>query len=296
MVRRKQNKMKITLWMLLAISCPMTFAQNTFPDFLQGTWKVENEQQYEHWDKLNDQTLQGFSYQLNNGQMQIMEYSQIVRNRKKTIYTASVIDQNQGKSVSFVLSKNDTAFVFENPTHDFPKRIIYQKMTDTEIHVHLSDGNKKSMSLSYKMQKQITTQPPKEAVQANPNYDSLLAKKLGADDYGMKSYVLVILKTGTNQTTDQAFISACFQGHMKNITELVKEGKMIVAGPLGKNDQTYRGIFILDVTTFEQAQELLQTDLAVKEKLLAFELYHWYGSAALAEYLVFSDKIWKIKP
>ncbi len=26
----------------------------------------------------------------------------------------------------------------------------------------------------------------------NPNYDSILAKKLNADDYGMKSYVLVI--------------------------------------------------------------------------------------------------------
>ena len=32
----------------------------------------------------------------------------------------------------------------------------------------------------------------------NPNYDEALAKKLGADDYGMKKYVLVILKTGEN--------------------------------------------------------------------------------------------------
>ncbi len=31
-----------------------------------------------------------------------------------------------------------------------------------------------------------------------PVYDSVLARKLGADEYGMKSYVLVILKTGTN--------------------------------------------------------------------------------------------------
>ena len=32
----------------------------------------------------------------------------------------------------------------------------------------------------------------------NPNYDSTLAAKLGADDYGMKKYVFVILKTGSN--------------------------------------------------------------------------------------------------
>ncbi|MCZ4408445.1 hypothetical protein O3Q51_06480 [Cryomorphaceae bacterium 1068] len=37
----------------------------------------------------------------------------------------------------------------------------------------------------------------------NPNYDADLAKQLGADDYGMKMYSLVILKTGTNQVTDK---------------------------------------------------------------------------------------------
>jgi len=30
----------------------------------------------------------------------------------------------------------------------------------------------------------------------NPNYDKALADSLGADDYGMKSYVFVILKSG----------------------------------------------------------------------------------------------------
>jgi len=31
----------------------------------------------------------------------------------------------------------------------------------------------------------------------NPNYDAKLAADLGADDYGMKKFVLVILKTGS---------------------------------------------------------------------------------------------------
>jgi len=38
---------------------------------------------------------------------------------------------------------------------------------------------------------------------ANPNYDGELAKELGGDDYGMKSYFLVILKTGANTTADK---------------------------------------------------------------------------------------------
>ena len=127
----------------------------------------------------------------------------------------------------------------------------------------------------------------------NPNYDSTLAKKFGADDYGMKTYMLVILKTGTNDTKDKSIIDSLFAGHMKNINRLVELNKLIVAGPLVKNEKTYRGIFILDVKTFEEANELLKTDPAVKEKLLDAELYQWYGSAALPDYLKASEKVAK---
>jgi uncharacterized protein YciI len=139
-------------------------------------------------------------------------------------------------------------------------------------------------------------QTDKETTISNPNYDSTLAKKLGADDYGMKGYILVMLKTGQNKTTDTAFISECFSGHLANIERLVKEGKMIVAGPMGSNNNNYRGIFILDLTSVEEAEKLMQTDPAIKERLLDAELYSWYGSAALTEYLKYSEKIWKIKP
>jgi len=123
------------------------------------------------------------------------------------------------------------------------------------------------------------------AQSANPKYNKALADSLGADDYGMKSYVLVILKTGSNKTTDKKIVDSLFSGHMANINKLVESGKLIVAGPLKKNDRAYRGIFILDVKTIEEANELIQTDPAVKEKLLDAELFGWYGSAALPLYL-----------
>jgi len=131
------------------------------------------------------------------------------------------------------------------------------------------------------------------AQKTNPNYDLELATKLGADDYGMKSYVFVILKTGKNQSTDKVLRDSCFAGHMNNITRLVKDKKLIVAGPMEKNDKTYRGIFILDVTTIDEAKLLLDTDPAIKAEFLEPELFKWYGSAALSEYIDISDKIWK---
>src|SRR5689334_19292046 len=132
------------------------------------------------------------------------------------------------------------------------------------------------------------------AQSTNANYDSTLAKQFGADEYGMRGYIFVILKTGSNATTEKSFIDSCFAEHIKNIKRLVKEEKLVVAGPLQKNEKNYRGIFILKVTTVEEAEKLLQTDAAIKSKLLEAELYKWYGSAALPLYLNAHDKMWKI--
>lgn len=130
----------------------------------------------------------------------------------------------------------------------------------------------------------------------NVNYDSTLAKKLGADEYGMRKFVLVILKTGENKTEDRALKDSLFQGHMQNIVQMANQRKLIVAGPMAKNIQSYRGIFILNVNTIEEAKELLKQDPAVTQHLLEPEYFIWHGSAALPEYLSSHDKIWKKNP
>lgn len=133
------------------------------------------------------------------------------------------------------------------------------------------------------------------AQDSNPVYDKALADSLGADDYGMRMYVLVMLKTGSNKTAGKAKTDSLFTGHMKNIQSLADAGKLVVAGPLGKNDKAYRGIFILNAKSKQDAAALLETDPAIKEKLLEAELYDWYGTAALPMYLPFYKKLEKKK-
>ena len=130
----------------------------------------------------------------------------------------------------------------------------------------------------------------------NLRLDTALAKRLGADDYGMKMYVFVILKSGDNKSTDRKFVDSCFNGHLANIQRLADAKQIIVAGPFGKNENDFRGLFILNVSTVDQANKLLATDPAVNARLLKADLYPWYGSAALSEYLSFHDKIWKKNP
>ncbi|MCH7407889.1 DUF6265 family protein [Belliella sp. DSM 111904] len=287
--------MKYVLTIVALFLIKVAFAQSESPDFLQGTWKMEGKESYEHWDKLNGNTLKGFSYKLKDGQIVIAEYLDISKEANKITYTATVLDQNHGVGVDFLGTKTDSVFIFENPQHDFPKIIMYQKLNDNEIFVQVSDGQQKGFS--YKMRKQRPQVAHKDTTVSNPNFDPILAQKLGGDDFGMKNYFLVILKTGPNKTTDKDFINQSFRAHLDNINLLAQNGKLIVAGPLGMNVYNYRGIFILDnIPSIEEAKEILQTDLAIKNELLDYEIFNWYGSAALLEYLPFSDKIWKSKP
>ena len=89
-------------------------------------------------------------------------------------------------------------------------------------------------------------------------------------------------------------IDSLFAGHMANIGRLADEGKLIVAGPIRKNEKKYRGIFILNVKK-EEAVAILDTDPAIKAKLLEPEIFEWYGSAALPVYLPYHEKLQKNK-
>lgn len=126
-------------------------------------------------------------------------------------------------------------------------------------------------------------------------YDENLAKSLQADEYGMKKYVFCLLKSGTNTTVSKEESKKLFEGHMANIGKLAKEGKLVVAGPFMKNDRNYRGIYVFNVETVEEAKKLVETDPAIKANLLEAELTPWYCTAALQETVKIHDKIAKTK-
>src|SRR5438094_5785515 len=94
-------------------------------------------------------------------------------------------------------------------------------------------------------------------------YDSSLAKKLGADDYGMKEYMMVFLKAGPVKITDTAQRAQIMRGHLANIFRLAGEGKLLIAGPF-LDGGNLAGIFILDVRTVDEAKALVGTDPSVK--------------------------------
>lgn len=115
-------------------------------------------------------------------------------------------------------------------------------------------------------------------------YDSTLARKLGADDYGMKKYVMAFLKAGPVKIQDSVKRADLQRQHLRNILRLAEDGTLILAGPFLDNQET-RGIFIFNVATVEEARTIAESDPAVKAGTLTLELHPWYGSAALMETL-----------
>ncbi len=126
------------------------------------------------------------------------------------------------------------------------------------------------------------------------SYNESLAVKLGADDYGMRQYVLVILKTGPAKPAD-AERQKLMAGHMENIGRMADEGTLVMAGPFLKNELAYRGLYIFAVKTVEEARALTETDPAVKAGVLEADYLPWYGSAALPELTAIHKTIQKPK-
>ena len=134
---------------------------------------------------------------------------------------------------------------------------------------------------------------PVEMESDEPVFDSLKAYEYGADDYGMKMYVMAFLRRGPNRDRDSAEAYDLQRAHLDNINRLVEEGKMVLAGPFG-GDGDLRGIFIFNVETVEEAKALTDSDPAIQAGSLEMELIPWYGSAAVVGIVDEHAKIAKI--
>ncbi len=118
------------------------------------------------------------------------------------------------------------------------------------------------------------------AATPSPDYDAALAQKTGADEHGMRKYVLVILKTSPTPVPKGPERDEMFKGHFANMNRLAEAGILAVAGPLDGVDG-WRGLFILAVDTIEEAKQHVATDPVISKGEMVAEYHTHYGSAAL---------------
>jgi uncharacterized protein YciI len=136
----------------------------------------------------------------------------------------------------------------------------------------------------------IAEEEPVEEVTSS--FDQQLADELGADEYGMKPFVMAYLKRGPNRDQDSVTAANLQRAHLDNIGKMAEAGDLVLAGPF-MDDGDVRGIYIFNVETIAEAEALTNTDPAIQAGRLEMELHQWYGPAALQMILDFSRKITK---
>lgn len=106
--------------------------------WLAGCWQRGNVQRMveEQWMSPSGRTMLGMSRTVTNGKLTEYEFVRLVEDSSGAIhYIAKPSGQPEA---SFTLVKTDgTEFVFENPLHDFPQRIVYRSCGPDSLNAHI---------------------------------------------------------------------------------------------------------------------------------------------------------------
>lgn len=112
-------------------------------ELILGAWGMEtkNGWQYEKWEKVNDYSIRGISYRVNGNDTIVDERVELRKTKEGVLYTPVVTGQNAGKPVTFKQTvAMGNLFVFENPQHDFPKRVVYEIVSNEIMRAWIDGG------------------------------------------------------------------------------------------------------------------------------------------------------------
>jgi hypothetical protein len=119
-------------------------APEDFPlERLAGKWEdVDSENKfYEEWTVVGDSMLIGKGYVMVSADTVFIENLRILKEKEGTFYQVN-LSSNQSEKPEVVkfkmTSSGETDIVFENPQHDFPKKITYRMISNTEMRVFLN--------------------------------------------------------------------------------------------------------------------------------------------------------------
>ncbi len=119
--------------------------------WLEGRWENHSKDGVlsEIWERKNDSLYQGASCFVTHNDTVFAEKVDLVQKADGHLYyIVSVAGQNDEKPVPFQrTSGTETMMVFENPTHDYPTRIAYERREGDSLVATISgqkDGKPKS--------------------------------------------------------------------------------------------------------------------------------------------------------
>ena len=144
----------LLLILLTCFSCKQksTFSELEKADWFLGRWENKTPEGTfsEEWKIGNDSLYIGKSYFINNNDTLFAETVRLEQHKNDLFYIVSVPNQNEEQPVAFKLTSSTIDYlVFENPEHDFPKKITYKLVTKDSLYAEIS-GDGKSQGFPFK--------------------------------------------------------------------------------------------------------------------------------------------------
>lgn len=137
-----KSKKCVLLLVLCGFSQQSSFNQKDFEQLrpLVGTWlnKRARGDIYETWTRKHETEFAGVSYTIANADTTPLERVRLYIQGAEIIYAPTAFGQNDQQEVLFKLkSFHGSRFVFENLSHDFPKRIVYDFRSNDSLYAHI---------------------------------------------------------------------------------------------------------------------------------------------------------------
>lgn len=135
---------------------PKNFTEIQKADWFLGRWENNSKEgnMSEIWTKENDSTFRGENYFVTGKDTSFAESVRLWQKENQLVYEVSVKGQNNEKPVDFAMtSSSDKQLVFENPKHDYPNKITYNKITNDSLVAEISgmkDGKAKAEQFAMK--------------------------------------------------------------------------------------------------------------------------------------------------
>jgi hypothetical protein len=113
------------------------FNMNSFY-YLEGKWVIEEKGRkiYEEWRRENDTLMSSSGYYVENGDTAFSEKVDLKKSGRDIFYIPDV-EHNTGPVKFKLVNIVENKAVFENPRHDFPTKIIYEKINDNRLHASI---------------------------------------------------------------------------------------------------------------------------------------------------------------
>ncbi|MEM6511978.1 MAG: DUF6265 family protein [Pseudomonadota bacterium] len=121
---------------------PVAASEHGLPTWLVGCWVSDNGESLEAWTQDTDSTLIGFSSIVKDNRVVFYELMSIHSDSGAPLVFTAYPSNQPGGSFD-AISQTEDSVVFQNPAHDFPQRIRYQRSGNQLIaDIALASGDK----------------------------------------------------------------------------------------------------------------------------------------------------------